>query len=72
VLAEVRKAKSSAKTSQRTPVLRLVITGDAAKYASVERDLRNAAVVTGEVTYRQSADVAVEVELGEAPPKGGA
>jgi valyl-tRNA synthetase len=47
------QGQERAKTSQRTPVLRLVITGDAATYASVERDLRNAAVVTGEVTYRR-------------------
>jgi valyl-tRNA synthetase len=72
VLAEVRKAKSSAKKSQRTPVLRLVVPGDAHTYRSVESDLRNAAVVTGEITYRAGDDGAVEVELGEAPPKGGA
>jgi valyl-tRNA synthetase len=69
VLAEVRKAKSSAKTSQRTPVLRLVITGDAAQYAPVEQDLRNAAVVTGEVGYVATGDVLAQVELGDPPPK---
>jgi hypothetical protein len=69
VLAEVRKAKSSAKTSQRTPVTRLVITGSAEKYRTAEADLRNAAVVQGEVEYVQTADVVAHVELGEAPPK---
>ena len=72
VLSEVRKAKSQAKTSQRTPVLALAVTGRAEDYADVEADLRNAAVVTGAVTYAEGGDDAPEVarvELGEAPPK---
>jgi valyl-tRNA synthetase len=69
VLAEVRKAKSAAKTSQRTPVIRLVIDGDAGRYAAVEGDLRNAAVVTGELGYAPVLDGPVRVELGEAPAK---
>jgi valyl-tRNA synthetase len=72
VLTEVRKAKSAAKTSQRTPVVRLVLRGTPQQWAPVEQDLRNAAVVTGEISYVDSADVEVEVELGEAPPKGAA
>jgi valyl-tRNA synthetase len=70
VLAEVRKAKSTAKTSQRTPVLRLVVAGDASAYSSVEADLRNAGVVQGDIEYAEPGDVLVPVvELGEAPPK---
>jgi len=72
VLAEVRKAKSGAKTSQRTPVTRLVVTGSPEHYRPVEGDLRNAAVVEGDVEYvGTSEDVAAvaEVELGEAPAK---
>ena len=69
VLAEVRKAKSGAKTSQRTPVTRLVITGTADAYRTAEADLRNAAVVQGAVEYVASADGLALVELGEAPPK---
>jgi valyl-tRNA synthetase len=69
VLAEVRKAKSSAKTSQRTPVLRLVVTGPADAYAPVEEDLRNAAVVEGEIEYVEAGDGLAAVELGEAPAK---
>jgi valyl-tRNA synthetase len=72
VLAEVRKAKSSAKTSQRTPVTRLVLCGTAELFAPYLDDLRNAAVVEGEVEYVDSADALVPVvELGEAPPKVG-
>jgi valyl-tRNA synthetase len=69
VLAEVRKAKSSAKTSQRTPVTRLIVAGSPEDYAPIEADLRNAAVVQGEISYVPTAELAVEVELGEAPVK---
>ncbi|HWH27830.1 MAG TPA: valine--tRNA ligase [Mycobacteriales bacterium] len=68
VLGEVRKAKSTAKTSQRTPVVRLVLPGDPELHAPYLDDLRNAAVVEGEVEY--AADGEVQVELGEAPAKG--
>jgi len=70
VLAEVRKAKSTAKTSQRTPVTRLVLCGSPAIFAPFLADLRNAGVVEGEVEYVDPADVLVPVvELGEAPQK---
>jgi valyl-tRNA synthetase len=70
VLSEVRKAKSSAKTSQRTPVVRLVLQGTEAAYAPFLEDLRNAAVVEGVVEYAGEGDELVPVvELGEAPPK---
>jgi valyl-tRNA synthetase len=70
VLGEVRKAKSAAKTSQRTPVTRLVLLGSPEDVAPFLDDLRNAAVVEGEVEHVASGDVAVPVvELGEAPPK---
>ncbi|HWG94475.1 MAG TPA: valine--tRNA ligase [Mycobacteriales bacterium] len=70
VLSEVRKAKSSAKTSQRTPVLRLVLQGAEPAYAPFLEDLRNAAVVEGSVEYAGDGDELVPVvELGEAPAK---
>jgi valyl-tRNA synthetase len=70
VLAEVRKAKSTAKTSQRTPVLRLVLTGTQAVFAPYLEDLRNATAVEGQVEYVEAADSLVPVvELGEAPAK---
>jgi valyl-tRNA synthetase len=70
VLAEVRKAKSGAKTSQRTPVLRLVLCGTEGVFAPFLQDLRNAAVVEGTVEYVDPADQLVPVvELGEAPAK---
>ena len=70
VLAEVRKAKSTAKTSQRTPVTRLVLWGSPASFAPFLVDLLNAGVVEGEVEYVDQSDVLVPVvELGEAPKK---
>jgi valyl-tRNA synthetase len=70
VLAEVRKAKSAAKTSQRTPVTRLVLPGAAGLFAPYLEDLRNAAVVEGEIEYDEGAEASVPlVELGEAPAK---
>jgi len=70
VLGEVRKAKSGAKTSQRTPVTRLVLCGSPELFAPFLQDLRNAAVVEGDVEYVDPADELVPVvELGEAPAK---
>ncbi len=68
VLGEVRKAKSAAKTTQRTPVLRLAVHGPKALLAQAEADLRNAGVVIGELTLTDG-EHAVALELGEAPPK---
>jgi valyl-tRNA synthetase len=70
VLAAVRKAKSTAKTSQRTPVLRLVLCGSEEQFAPFLQDLRNAASVEGPIEYVDPADTLVPVvELGEAPAK---
>ena len=70
VLAEVRKAKSTAKTSTRTPVTVLTLRlGTAAeRFADVEGDVVNAGVVEA-VRHLDEAGARVEVELGEAPPK---
>ena len=71
VLQSVRRAKSEAKVSMRTPVTRLTVSApDEALqlFATVEEDLRNAGVV--EQVVRQAGEaLAVAVELGEAPPK---
>ncbi len=69
VLAEVRKAKSTAKRSMRTPVLRAEVHADDASVAllrGVEVDLRNAGVVQ-ELTYAAAGEPSVVVEL--APPE---
>jgi valyl-tRNA synthetase len=71
VLQAVRRAKSEAKVSMRTPVTQLTVRGpeDAlALFALVEADLRNAGVVE-QVSTASAAELAVDVELGEPPPK---
>jgi valyl-tRNA synthetase len=71
VLQSVRRAKSEAKVSMRTPVTRLTVTAPepvAELFALVEEDLRNAGVVEQVVRERGDA-LAVAVELGEAPAK---
>jgi valyl-tRNA synthetase len=71
VLAEVRKAKSNAKTSMKTPVTSLVITDTPERLALVrlaKTDIVNAGVVSGELTLVEG-EPAIEVTLGEAPPK---
>ena len=68
VLAEVRKAKSTAKRSMRTPVLRAEVRADEAALAllrGVEVDLRNAGVVQ-ELAYAAAAETSVAVELAPA------
>ena len=70
VLAEVRKAKSTAKRSMRTPVTSAVVHGDEADLAllrGVEVDLRNAGVV-GELSYAPAAELSVVTELAAAEP----
>jgi valyl-tRNA synthetase len=70
VLAQVRKAKSNAKTSMKTPVTSLVVTDSAERLALVslaQADLVNAGVVEA-ITLVEGAP-AIEVTLGEAPPK---
>ena len=67
VLAQVRKAKSTAKTSMRTGVAKLVIRDSAQRLALVSlahADLVNAGVVTDLVL--EQGDAAVEVTLAEA------
>ena len=71
VLQAVRRAKSEAKVSMRTPVTLLTVTApDPVQelFAAVEEDLRNAGVV--EQVIREKGDaLTVAVELGEAPAK---
>jgi valyl-tRNA synthetase len=70
VLAQVRKAKSSAKTSMKTPVTSLVVTDSPERLALVslaQADLVNAGVVEA-ITLVEGAP-SIEVTLGEAPPK---
>ena len=71
VLAEVRKAKSTAKTSMKTPVTSLVVTDSPERLALVslaQADIVNAGVVSGELSLVEG-EPAIEVTLGEAPPK---
>ncbi|MDN5894485.1 MAG: valine--tRNA ligase, partial [Nocardioides sp.] len=74
-LAGVRGAKSTAKVSPRTQVNRVVFTGSSEALTAIkqaESDLNKAGKVVGEVVYTEQADAAeltVEVELGETPPK---
>ncbi|MFN2537064.1 MAG: valine--tRNA ligase [Mycobacteriales bacterium] len=70
VLAQVRKAKSNAKTSMKTPVTSLVITDSPERLALVtlaQADIVNAGVV--ESVELREGEPAIEVTLGEAPPK---
>ena len=70
VLAEVRKAKSTAKRSMRTPVLRAEVQAgeaDLALLRGVEVDLRNAGVVHDLAYVTGTAEPSVVVEL--APPE---
>jgi valyl-tRNA synthetase len=70
VLAHVRKAKSNAKTSMKTPVTSLVVTDSAERLALValaQVDIVNAGVV--ESLQLVEGAPAIEVTLGEAPPK---
>ena len=71
VLQVVRRAKSEAKVSMRTPVTVLTVTAPgpvAELFALVEEDLRNAGVVEQVVRERGDALV-IGVELGDAPAK---
>jgi valyl-tRNA synthetase len=66
----VRKAKSNAKTSMKTPVTALVVTDTAERLALVslaQADLVNAGVIESLTLVEGSP--AIEVTLGEAPPK---
>ncbi len=82
-LATLRKLKSEAKVSMRTPILRadLAVPADAvASIQAAESDLRNAGRVTGDLNiaaatadqgdpHAQGGIVVVASELGEAPAK---
>ncbi len=71
VLQAVRRAKSEAKVSMRTPVTLLTVTAPGAVqelFAAVEEDLRNAGVVEQVIRERGDA-LGVAVELGEPPAK---
>ncbi len=71
VLQCVRRAKSEAKASMRTPVTLLTVNGPAAVlelFDLVQDDLCNAGVVE-QVARGAAHELAVSVELGEAPPK---
>ncbi len=74
VLGAIRGAKSTAKVGMRTPVERLRVTGPRDAVQAVqgaERDVRAVGSVTGPVSYVEDEDaqVSIEIELGEAPPK---
>jgi valyl-tRNA synthetase len=71
VLSEIRKAKALAKVSLRTPAERVVVhdtAGRLARLAQAEADLREAGNVVVLETVEAEA-FAVEVTLGEPPPK---
>ena len=69
VLTEIRRAKSEAKRSMRTPVVRVVVTDTAERIAALERavdDVRQAGVIAELVTEVGDAfAVAVELALPE-------
>jgi valyl-tRNA synthetase len=70
VLAQVRKAKSSAQVSMKTPVTRLVVRDTAERVELVRAaltDLVNAGVVTGEVLL-EAGEPVVDVTLEAAQP----
>jgi valyl-tRNA synthetase len=67
-LAGVRGAKSVAKVSMRTEVVKAVISGPAAALSLIERaadDLQAAGRITGELSFRPdgNSDIRVETEL---------
>jgi valyl-tRNA synthetase len=72
VLAQVRKAKSNAKVTMKTPVTRLVVTDTAERLALLtlgQADLINAGVVEELVLVLVEGEPAVEATLGEPPVK---
>ncbi|HEX7167188.1 MAG TPA: valine--tRNA ligase [Acidimicrobiales bacterium] len=67
-LGELRRAKTEAKRSMKTPVVRAVVRETAERIAAIrsaESDLREAGVV-GELTYEESPDPSVTAELEPA------
>jgi len=70
LLAEIRRAKSEAKTSMRTPVKQLTVTASAqelARLAEAEGDLADAGGI--ELANWLEGDRSVDITLGERPPK---
>jgi valyl-tRNA synthetase len=68
VLGQVRRAKSEAKLSQRTPVARVVIRDTPERLQALreaEDDLRDAGSIA-ELTYDEADQLAVEVTLAES------
>jgi valyl-tRNA synthetase len=71
VLAQVRKAKSTAKVTMKTPVTKLVVTDTPERLALVslaQADLTNAGLVQ-DLVLSEGPEAAVEVTLGEPPAK---
>ena len=72
-LAGLRGAKSQAKVSMRTPVLRAVVRGPEALVAAAraaEGDLRKAGKVTGDLVFEAADQAEVTVEAELAPVEG--
>ncbi len=70
VLGQVRKAKSEAKVTMKTPVTRLVVTGSPERQALVtlaQADVVNAGLV--QELLLVDGEPAVDVTLGDPPPK---
>ena len=70
LLAEIRRAKSEAKTSMRTPVKQLTVTASAQELAQLtqaEGDLADAGGIES-ATWLEG-DRAVDITLGDRPPK---
>lgn len=71
VLGEIRRAKSEAKRSMRSPVAAVVVRDRAERLAALGQaleDVRSAGVVD-ELTLAEADAFSVEVTLGEEPPK---
>ncbi|MDQ3499795.1 MAG: valine--tRNA ligase, partial [Actinomycetota bacterium] len=67
VLSLIRKAKTDAQTSMRTPLAALTVHAPAdtlEAIALVEDDLRNAGVITGSLTFEPAPDLSVEAVFG--------
>jgi valyl-tRNA synthetase len=67
VLSELRRVKTEARRSLRTPLEAAAVTDTAARLALLApalADLRQAAVVTGELATAEGAELAVTAELG--------
>ena len=72
LLAEIRRAKSEAKSSMRTPVEQLVVRSTADELALLqlgEADLRDAGGVVSATFEEASGEREVLVTLGDPPPK---